>query len=424
VRSWRFAEVATAALVAGLIVVPASARAQLVPSGPRWPRALPSGEAAGDAAERQAENPALAAVQSDDGFAWSLPGLELRGGLGPVSIGDVGRAPDPVPRALRERWLQAIERRGSEDGDAYALVRWGAAAGRGWAVEVASAAWGSARLDPDAAELLFFGNAGRTGEPRALAPDGTVDAAVLSTLTIAGAREVPSPWRGRLGLGAAAALSVGHGVWVARDAGSVASEEPPTLTLRFPMLERRPEAHAGSGGALHLGAVWEDDRWSAGITAHDVVARFTWSRDGMTLRPGEAVLGPDAPDVDNTPRPASEAPAALLAALDSLRPARGVTLSVARRLNARTRVAAELMTRARGGIASGPRTAATLAAEWKARPALPLRAAAQVGGGLALGIAAEPALGRWVIGLEGSLGVAGARRDASLTLGLRRARGL
>jgi hypothetical protein len=177
----------------------------------------------------------------------------------------------------------------------------------------------------------------------------------------------------------------------------------------------------GWGAGAHLGAAWESGAWSAGLVVSNALARFRWSREGMTVRAGEAVLGPDPPDVDNDPRPVDEAPAALLAALDRVRPRRELALAFARTLNDEMRLGAQARTRASGGIASGPRTSLTIATEWSARPSLPLYAAAELGEGLALGLTAEPRHGAWVVRLGSGLGVLGDRRDWTVTLSAWRA---
>ena len=277
--------------------------------------------------------------------------------------------------------------------------------------------WGRVQLDADAAELLLFGNAGRTGEPRELEPDGAVDAVVLSTLTVATARLLGQLLGGRAAMGAALAVSAGHGVWVARDAGSLVGGEPPTLSLRFPLLQGEPGALAGRGASLHLGGAWQRGRWSAGATLSNAVGRFRWSRVGMVLRPGEAVLGGDGGQ-DNSPRPPADAPSALLRRLDRLRPAAEATVAAAFDVRPGLRMAGQLRRRLEDGIARSPGTTALFGVEWLPTPVLPVHAGIELGSGLGLGVSTRARLGRWFVRGATGLRVGGTVPARSVELGV------
>ncbi len=355
-------------------------------------------------------NPAGLAMPGSPEASVAVFPLELRRDLDPVSAGDVadfqGRQ---IPRSTREEWLSAVEAEGGQRGGfAGGVSPVSASVGR-FGFQLSTTGGAEASLNPDAAELLLFGNAGRTGEPGTFDLAGSsLRAFAVTTAGLAYGHPVDVPGEGDLALGATLKYSVGNALLLARDAGdggSSISGDPLEVRLDFPVLQSDsafddPNLNAGSGVGLDLGAAWEAGAWSVGAAVRNVFHTFEWDVGKLYYRSGTALLDRENRDSDFDARPASGAPASVLAPLNDLTLAPEVSLAAAYRATERLAVTAEARRRLGDGLPLAPGTRLAVGAEYEARPFLPLRAGvAKITDGVQFGGGAGVRLGSVEVGV-------------------------
>ncbi|MDT8341893.1 MAG: hypothetical protein RQ751_10305 [Longimicrobiales bacterium] len=341
-----------------------------------------------------ANNPAGLAHWATPGFSLAIPSLSLGSGTGPVTLGDLADWEGArIPREVREAWLTAIAADGGQSLTVDASATPVALNVGPVGFQLSTVAGGTADLSPDAAELLLFGNAGRTGEARDLALEGsTVDGYVLTTAALSlGARASD-----RVYLGVTGKYTMGNALLMGRDGGSLASTDPLEVALDFPVVVNRSRdtrLNNGTGVGLDLGILWEGPGFTLGARVENVVNTFSWDLDGLAWVPGQALFdGTDATS-DFAQRPAESAPPEVRAAVDDLTLEPVYSLGVAWELP-HLRVQADVRRRSDGGMALGPEYHAGVGAELTAVPFLPLRAhLAAVSGGAQLGGGATLVLG-------------------------------
>jgi hypothetical protein len=334
-----------------------------------------------------ANNPAGLALGSSPGFSMALPAVSLLGGMGPVGMGDIadweGRL---VPAEVKDGWLQSIIDAGSQSGPAEVGVTPLAMSIGPVGLQLSSVARGVLSLNPDAAELLLYGNAGRTGEPRDFQLEGSrLDGFAISTIALSyGFRATP-----RLSLGVTGKYSVGHGLAVGRDLGSTLTADPVSVELAFPAILNSSEDAGfdmGSGIGLDLGAIWEADGFRVGATIQNVLSTFQWSLDRFSYIPGTMFFEQGSSADDFEEQPAEAAPRNMRDAVEDLTP--GPVFSVGAELTdiPDWRIMADIRTRTSGRLALGPDFHAGVGAEFQGLSFLPLRGhAAVVSGGVQLG---------------------------------------
>jgi hypothetical protein len=253
-------------------------------------------------------------------------------------------------------------------------------------LQLSSVARGVLALNPDAAELLLYGNAGRTGEPRDFQLEGSrLDGFAISTIALSyGFRATP-----RLSLGVTGKYSVGHGLAVGRDLGSTLTADPVSVELAFPAILNSSEDAGfdmGSGIGLDLGAIWEADGFRVGATIQNVLSTFQWSLDRFSYIPGTMFFEQGSSADDFEEQPAEAAPRNMRDAVEDLTP--GPVFSVGAELTdiPDWRIMADIRTRTSGRLALGPDFHAGVGAEFQGLSFLPLRGhAAVVSGGVQLG---------------------------------------
>lgn len=348
-------------------------------------------------------NPAGLALPGSPGFSLALLPVGVRQGLGPVTLPEIAEFEgQPVPSAAREAWLSAIETEGGQRGTA-ALEASGLSLNAGpVGFQVSAVGVADASLNPDAAELILFGNAGRTGEPRDFDLAGSRFAGFA--LTTAGLSfglplGISLGWPGdRLAVGVTLKYSVGNVLLLGRDVGSSLSSDPLQVELEFPVLQSDSafadtDLDAGRGVGMDLGLAWEGGPWSLGATVRNVFHTFEWDVDGFYFRPGTALFDEETSDSDFDSRPGSEAPPALLRAAESLTVEPEAAVGVAFSPSGPLTVTAEARRRFGDGLPLSPETHVGVGAELRLVPFLPLRAGVakitdgtQIGGGLGLAL--------------------------------------
>jgi hypothetical protein len=339
--------------------------------------------------------------------------------LGPVTCADVADwDDDEVPHAVREEWLRRIEAKGRQTG------RFGggltlAAATLGWfGFQIATEIAGGADLNPDAAELMLFGSAGRTGDQREFTLAGSSFDTYAVTTAALGVGipldiEIGDAPAQAFAVGATVKYTLGNALYLARDLRGFVSGDPLDIWLRFPVLQTRgtPTLRAGKGASLDVGFQWEASPWSFGLTARNVVSTFRWSVDDLVFRPGTTLLTQEESESDFTPRPASEAPDALLEHARAFRFGPRVALGFQRALGERTTFAAELDARLGQSSDHAPPTLAGMAVEHRPLERIALRAHAsavnsgfRVGGGVGARLGDVDVSGAWTHGSRQGLG--------------------
>lgn len=349
-------------------------------------------------------NPAGLAMSGTGRYSLALLPVVGRAGLAPVSLGDLADWDgDRVPAAVKEAWLQRVEAAGAEDGGAaLGAAPFSLQVGR-VAFQASTVAGGEVHLNPDAVELLLFGNAGRTGQTRDFELRGSsLQGWVVSTAGIAYAVPLKAGERTELAVGAVATVSVGHEVVVGRDVGSSIEEVPVEAELQFPVLVGDTDAHRlnrGSGVGLDLGVAWRRDRLQLGTVLHNAFNTFAWDLERLEYRPGHALFEGGDTDSDFEPRPAAEAPAALREAVDDLGFAPVLALGAGYRLRPDLVTSADLRLRLGDGMDLHPRLETALGVEARAARWLALRAhAGPVTGGFRIGGGASVMFGSFAFG--------------------------
>lgn len=274
-----------------------------------------------------AENPARLGHPDRDRAEYGLLSVQIRAGLDPISLGRIddfeGRR---IPAETREEWLQEIGRDGSLVGTASAglnaiTVQW-----REWGLQIASRGVASVDLNEDAAELLLFGNAGRTGEPREFDLDGSsIQASWISTAALSYGRPVAldlGRWTpDRITAGARFTYSQGHFLLVGQDVGSILLDDPAEIELRFPLVQTDTAFSRfdnGGGMGLDVAVAVDEGRWSGSLVLQNVFNTFGWDPSELFFRRGEAFFDVSDSDSDFDPRPFEEAPASLRSGVERL----------------------------------------------------------------------------------------------------------
>jgi hypothetical protein len=388
-----------AALTATTMLIFASTAFAQLPSAST--RALGMGDNATAAAagfNAVAWNPALLGLPNNPKGSFTL--LPLRGiaGLGPVELGDIADySGEFVPNSVREKWLTQIEQEGSEQGTGGADVTiLGLQIGR-IGLQVGSRARAVSNLSPGAAELLFFGNAGRTGEPRAFNLAGArLQGHGESTAALSFGIPISKSGTRSVAVGITAKYTIGHGIIVAQDQGSTVSAEP-ALSLNFPVILPNTDdfdAQAGNGFGLDIGFAMSQGKTTIGASVKNIVNSFKWDETKLVFRPGTATFNATTKTSDFDEAPLSAAPPALRQLLDDAKYKPTIAVGLAREITGKLAVSADARMRAGDTtIEEEPKLHIGAGAEFKPAGLLSLRGGAaivtggyQIGGGVGLSL--------------------------------------
>ena len=333
---------------------------------------------------------------SPDALRWYLLAA-LDGGMRPVTFGDLNDwTGSDIPPPVREAWLQRIEGVGRQRGSVSLALTPIALARGSYGFQLTTSGVVQTSLNPDAAELLLFGNAGRTGEPEEFQLAGsTLDAWALTSAAFAGAIplgiEIGDAPGQSFAVGATLKLTLGHALFLGRDVGSTFAGEPTQLASRFPVIQTDTSYRSldnGRGVGLDVGFQWESPRWGAGLALENLVQTFAWEREGLWFRPGTALFDADLSESDFGARPAREAPLALREAVTDFSLGRTLSVGVVHRPGERLLLGGEVKARFAAQPARGPPLEVGATVEALPTPRLPLlghlaivRGGARMGGG-------------------------------------------
>ena len=379
----------TLAAAALLLASPASAQANPSAAAVGMGNAF---TAAARGADAIAWNPAGLALTGTGGFSFNIFPLTLQGGLGPITGKDLKPfSGDSVPFAVRQQWLQRITDAGGQllggSGDvsliAMNIKRLG--------FSFSTAARLNGNIPPDAAELLLFGNRGRTGSPQAFNLAGArVEASSISTAAVSFGQELNVRIGGadnqRFAIGITAKYVFGNLLALGRDAGSSLSATPIAVGLQALMILSdtsttgfNPLTSRGSGFGADIGIAWEGGPFKFGVAVKDVVNTFKWNPETFYARTTQVTF-------NGTTRVQNTGPFVPLSSLpDSVRrpvldDINGLTIKPTLAIGgswdlfSRLTVSGEYAARLGDGLTLSPKSRLSAGVQLKLIPLIPLRA--------------------------------------------------
>ena len=330
-------------------------------------------------------NPAGLAMPEGPSASATILSIRAVGGLGPVDLGDLADFEGgTVPAEVRQRWLDEITTAGGEEGAAGGELTWLALQAGRFGVQLATTADMVASVGPGAAELLLFGNAGRTGEPVDISLVGSrFDLAVTSTIGFAYAHPLVHADDRALSAGATLTYTMGHLMATAFDARGAATAEPLEVRFDLPVLQTDSTLglggrERGSGVGLDLGLAWQAGPIRAGFTVRNVFNTFAWNEEQLYFRAGAVTVDGETRATDFAPQPFSAAPDGVRSHLHDLRFAPMVAAGVAYQARADLRVTGDVRQRIGESMSSAPATHLGAGAEFRPVAWLPLRAGGAV----------------------------------------------
>lgn len=378
-------------------------------------------------------NPAGLGLADNPRASLTLLPVSVTAGLGPVTPADLAAYDGQlIPHSTRVQWLDRIRADGGERGNADTDLTYLALSVGRIAFSASSSLRGRVNLGPDVAELLLFGNAGLTGDPRDFSLERS-NMDVAGTTTLAGSLGLPL--RVTLGplpdqhfaVGATVKYTIGHFLMMGQEQGSVLSSDPVEVNVRFPIIHTEMDdddvarsLNNGSGFGLDIGAAWQGGPFSAGVAIRNIVNTFEWDRDALRYREGTALWSADTTHTEFEEQPFRAAPADLVARIDDFYTfAPVLAAGAAARLLPYLTVSGELRHALEENLDVGARTHVGVGGQLTIVPFLPIRAGvALVSGGYQLSGGVGLRLGGMQLGVAGAVRESELGSDAVATLGL------
>lgn len=338
-----------------------------------------------------ANNPAGLGLPGSPGFSLAIPGLVAEAGFGPITLGDlVDWERRTVPVGVKEEWLARVVESGGQGGESGAAVTAVALNVGSVGLQISSRAGGAVAISPDAVELVLFGNAGRTGTERDFDLTGsTFDGYAMSTAALSWGFQASR----QMYLGVTGSYSIGSGLVVGRDGGSLLRSSPLSIEVDFPMLVPSEDwsFNNGSGLGLDVGAVWVGPRMTVGATIQNIVNTFEWNLDGYSYVAGVARYEQGDSQSDFDEQPADDMPQSFRDIVEGLTPKPAFAVGIEMSPSPILRLAADVRKRSAEGLVFGPEFHLGVGAELRAISFLPLRThlnvvtgGMQIGGGASL----------------------------------------
>lgn len=369
-------------------------------------------------------NPAALGLESSPGFSLALLPVRVQAGFGPITLADVkDYEGQQIPDATKNEWLSRI----SADGGQHVL-----AGARATALSMTighfglqASTIGSARahFTEPVAELLLFGNAGRTGNPENFSLTGSsMDAWAVTTVGVSVGIPLPTLIGSfvdqSFSIGATLKYEVGNVLMMGRERGGSVSSDPLEVDVMFPVVQTDTAGKSfnnGTGVGLDVGAAWEGGPWSMSFALRNLFNTFKWDQSKLFFRPGEAVFNTSDKTTNFDAVRAEGAPGAatLLSEVADQKFNPTVVAAAAYDLSATTTVVGEIRNRFGDGLDIGPKTHVGVGIEFRPVSLLYLRAgAAKVTAGTQLAAGASLVLGP--VNLSGAyLNQSGGVGDAS-----------
>ena len=243
------------------------------------------------------------------GSGFSLALLPVRGvaGLSPVTLWELAEFQGVlVPASTKEAWLSKIGAAGGERGAVGAQITVLAFTAGNLGFQLSATGSMDAMIPEDVAEVILYGNAGRTGKAADLSVTGaTIKSFGVSTAALSYAL----PLTDALALGVTGKYIRGHGVAVARSVAGAIESDPIRATLDLEAVttctddaDRRCEqdfANGGSGYGLDLGMMLTLGRITLGGSVQNLVNTFKWDETRLGYRQGTLLLDLAGDDGDD-----------------------------------------------------------------------------------------------------------------------------
>ncbi len=345
-------------------------------------------------------NPAGLGMPGTPGFSLSLLPVMGWQGMDPIGLSDLKDVEgELISNSTKDSWIRDIASAGEQTGGFGADLTPVAFNVGPIGFQFSTMIRGEGALNERGAELLLYGNAGKTGQAQDYdLANSRLSGVVVSTLGIgyghALSIEGEAGSARTLAVGGTFKYSVGHGVAYGQDAGSQVRADPLEGEIEFPIIvtdEVDDQLNFGSGFGLDLGAVWEEGDLSVGVSIQNLFHTFEWELDDMSFIAGEFMFNEDDTDSDFDTRPAEQAPSDLQDAVTDLKFKPQISVGLAYDLNRDLTVMGDVRKRLGDGIEVGPDLHVGLGLEFNAIDFLPLRVGAakitdgfQFGGGFGL----------------------------------------
>jgi hypothetical protein len=338
---------------------------------------------------------------------WSVAIFPLKGHttLEPVTLSDFTTySGKNLPVEVREAWLQEILAAEGQTGEFGADITFGAVSLGRFGAQITTLFRGEAAFNEPAAELFFYGNAGRTGLPADFDLSGSrVTGFAVTTIGLSAALPFEDVYltesllEESLAVGATLKLSFGNAFIHGQDAGSLITSDPLELGLEFPIIQSDSSgirAGSGLGIGLDFGAAWAGGPWSVGVAVKDIVNTFEWDVKNMFYRSGEAFFDTDTAQSSFDAQPGGDAPRALQETVTDLRFRPSITIGAAYQAAESLQLTTDIRKRFGEGIDVGPQLHLGLGFEFRPFSALSLQAGgAKITGGYQGGGGVELTLG-------------------------------
>ena len=304
-------------------------------------------------------------------------------GTGPITLQDLNDyAGIVVPQSVREAWMQKVTDNGGQNLSGDINITPLALSVGPFAFSATTTIRVNGDLPPAVAELLLFGNAGRTGVAQDYTlSDLALDGNATTTFGLAYGRRVPLVPIGDLAIGFTGKYMIGHGMASMRDNGSTITSNPVQVMIDAPIVvtDTAEFMNNGSGFGLDVGATWQLGNLRTSAVVHDIFSTFAWKTDNLYYMPVQATFDQDSSTsaVDELLPLSSASPALqdeLRARIEDTQVTPTLALGVAWTGFRRVTLAADLRQRFGDGIELGPQTQLGIGAELRLIPFIPLRA--------------------------------------------------
>lgn len=269
-------------------------------------------------------NPAGLGMPGSPRVSFTLLPFSHAAGVGPVGLSDLAEYSGAyIPHERRLEWVDRITASGGETGIVGTDLTYAALSIGRVAVSASSSVRGRVDMAPDVVEILLFGNAGLTGDPRDFTLTGSgFDFSGTTTF----AASTAMPVRLTLGalpdqhfsLGATLKYTIGNFMLLGQENGSTFQSSPLGIVVEFPVVQTRDVRNNGSGIGVDVGAAWQGGIFSAGAVIKNVFNTFVWDSDALEYRQGTAVWNADTAHTGFEEMPIAEAPAAVTDRIDRL----------------------------------------------------------------------------------------------------------
>jgi hypothetical protein len=350
-------------------------------------------------------NPAGLGMPDSPGFSFTFLPISAQHALEPIGYEDFLDVEGTLLDAtIKDAWLQENADAGGQSGGFGADVTGLAFTAGPLGFQVSTMVRGDVKLNPAGAELLLYGNAGKTGEPLDYNLEGSrVSALAISTVGVS--LGFPLSVEGEDGamstfaIGATVKYSMGNALALGEDLGSEIRSDPLAVEITFPMIVTdsvdADRYDNGTGMGLDLGANWQQGAWTLGLAVQNLFHSFEFVLDDMRYIPGTMLWDQDTDAVDDfDPRSVEEAPAGLIEAVAELKFKPQVAVGVAYDATEKLTLTGDFHKRmGDGGIQVGPDLHLGVGLEFRGIPLLPIRLGAakvtdgvQFAGGLTLAL--------------------------------------